>query len=208
MTSTYTYRAYWREQGATAWNLIESSSPITWNHVVTQPQQSQPLPYTGGQCQKLYRVRGEWRTTWFFNCSTGASGGIGSWLSFETEFNVPGPLGGITVTRRTPACGGFDGHTVLIGTPQGPRIIFNRDGTGVINRGVEVRIIGVDAADSNDNCGNLPGYGDTAASCTTTFSTGLIISRPQCIEVTLSPPECPCCKELLPKANAILARLG
>lgn len=49
-----------------------------------------------------------------------------------------------------------------------------------------------------DDCGN----------CVTTFSTGLVITAPECIEVTPNQPECPCCGELIPKATHILSMLG
>lgn len=48
---------------------------------------------------------------------------------------------------------------------------------------------------------------DDCGDCITTFSTGLVVKRPQCIEVALIPPECPCCGDMLPVATRILNRL-
>src|SRR5688572_12642327 len=77
--STYTYEAFWREQGATEWNRITSSSPITWTQEVTQSS-----PYPNGQCSgSKYRVTLGGRQT--------------SGASWTTNRTVWGPISGARI---------------------------------------------------------------------------------------------------------------
>jgi len=112
------------------------------------------LPFEGGQCEKLYQVQGEWRTDSFYVCSTGVTGGVSAYEAFSTEFTVLGPITGFTLTRKTPACGGFDGHFIEANTPSGDYLVFNRDGTGQVRREVSFRITAINPVDGVDNCGN------------------------------------------------------
>jgi len=141
------------------------------------PATSAP-PFPGGQCPKLYRVNGEWRTTSFLVCATGTTGGVGAWQPFSTEFNVLGPISGFSLSRITPACGGFDGHVITAAAADGPRIVFQRMGTGGVRREVEFRITSLEPASGADDCGSLPDDFDPGTGPTIPPETGPIPSPP------------------------------
>lgn len=208
----YTYRAYWREQGATDWNEIQSSSPITWGTEITPP--SDASGYEGGQCTGVnYQV--------YFGATGRSTNCSGVTVSPRTRAYGPvstpraGPIGQIVAIGVNPTNCGFGNWAIRVFRPNG-QLYFG--GTGFFSPGVSgnARIeldtfnVGVVRIDGQpDNCGNNEFYNPgSGGECITTFSTGLVVTRPQCIEVTTAPPECPCCGDLLPKANSILARLG
>lgn len=198
----FTYRVYWKEKNATNWNTIESSSPISWIQEVTPASQSNN--FIGGQCPSRYQVKTDCIVT-VISCSNGA-------ISFSGPIDasglIDGPIGGIFIeSSASGACGSTGGQVLGIdrnGIRTGLGFLAGTSNLG--NRVQYTNVVHtVTPVDGQaDNCGNLPAVD---GSCKTTFSTGLIITKPECIEVSTEIPECPCCAGLLPKANAILARL-
>lgn len=195
--TTYTYEAYWREQGATSWNKITSSSPITWSQELTGGS-----PYTNGQCDlSKYQVSISVRNrdggiSVLNRIALGPIGGARCFSVTSTNHQVQllsrgiNNSSGATCASSVTAGGSAWRSAGLAGSLYNPSL------------GATATVVAISA------CPNQPDDCATAGECKTTFSTGLVVTKPQCIEVTASPPECPCCKELLPKANAILARLS
>lgn len=216
----YTYRAFWREVGATAWNEIQSPSPITWEQVEIPAVPASP-GVVGGQCPAQYTVRYEVR---FRNSSATSGGPWNAWTVATTLIQssayygpIEYPVKIITVRTLASVHNRDIKFELATRTAAGVREVkyLNLGGSSTrqfhTNNGEswEFRNFTVAKVSGVDNCGNSPGYSaGTPASCITTFNTGLIVERPLCIEITTAPPECECCTELLPKANSILARLG
>jgi len=184
------YVAYWREVGGSEWNEVHSESPITWTQELEK-----------GKCTGAYRVtayvyREQRKTYW--------------WLPgyveivpqyYESTVTINGPIQGWTTDGAGYLCviGTLDGspYTVRTGLPGEPwPCVTNPNGWQNCSGGI-VRIERPVGSTLPDDCGD----------CITTFSTGLIVTKPQCIEVTLIPPECPCCSEMLPIATRILTTL-
>lgn len=217
----FTYRAYWRDQGATDWNLIESPSPITWTQETTPA--SEPTGVLGGQCNSVYTVNGTWeiQVRSANVAPTEAGYAPGTWTVSNTSTAPRGPIRGIF---NTPQVSGLLVVQLGVTLSSGPSFmnVYPTGSSGTahywngINRNATTRWVRnvvitqmTRRGGLPDNCGNSPDYNPgSAGECITTFSTGLIISRPECIEVTTNPPECECCSELLPKTNSILSRLG
>lgn len=221
----YIYRAYWREQGAVDWNLIESPSPITWSQETIEP--SGESGFQGGQCSGIrYNIfgtgtfrRSSGSTTWADNWqdlawranTNGGTGAAGPVKGFQLAFYATGNTYFIRVAYASTSLTDFQPFAYSTTNPI--HLYDGRNLPGVSGSRVwaqNYRITSVVRRDGlPDNCGNSSDYSPgSSGECITTFSTGLIISRSQCIEVTLEPPECECCSELLPKANAILSRLS
>jgi len=196
----HTYEAFWREQNSSTWNRITSPSPITWNQVVN-PAVTPVFPFRGGQCPGNYDIAATW-TEWNSSCTTTprSSSYVGSGA---------GPFTGQITQNNWPhlkcAAAPYTDHFLT-----GPNLAGGRmriiPGVG---RGVRLDSVTFRRANGQpDNCGDpQPTTAGQEGNCQTTFSTGLVITRPQCIVVVTSIPECPCCTSMLPRANAILARL-
>lgn len=203
----YTYRAYWREVGATEWNLIESPSPITWN--TQNIPASNPSGFQGGQCLVTYTAYGTFEGQCIPGARNWVSGGIpGRVLGMVRNgsgWRILSSTSNVLFAPVNPQTG------AQIYTLTDPSVCPWINYNAQLNTAISAVMTHVVRNDGNpDNCGNHSSYNPgNPASCITTFSTGLIVTRSECIEVTLNPPnECPCCTELLPKTNSILSRLG
>lgn len=191
----HTYRAYWREQGATDWNETQSPSPITWNTELIPGQT--PLYTGGGNNGVEYQLHCEVYTKFFADRQ---------WQFYWNPIildSFTGTCSLIDSGRRPFSCSDGESFYEPVATRSNAAPVIITNGCFPVWPIRNARFIRVDG--QPDNSGPQP----TEESCITTFSTGLIVTRPECIEVALNPPdECPCCKELLPKTNSILSRLG
>lgn len=176
---------YWKKTSETTWHKLTSSSPITYTRENTKPD------FEGGQCPTFYRA-----ICWGIY--------FGQWRQLDTF--LTGPIPG---SYRTVPTGG-----TANGEPAYGRQILDATGWKVIGfsnmiyqDAITWRVTQLIRLDNQpDNCGNPKGE------CKTSFYTnGALITSvtdETCVDVSEEKPECECCSELLPKANAILARLS
>jgi hypothetical protein len=186
-----TYSAWWRYVGAEDWNEIQSSAPITWTQEIIRGQSAVP-----------YIIR--------FRCRSirNSTGLVEQTQYSSTHFNqfhlpIRGPISSLmvrtvisgSVSYRTQAFSGLDGL---------PRT-FSANLFGSASRSIATIDYVCDEITVTRQDGLPDGF------CRTTFSNGLVVDTPngntQCIDVTTTPPECPCCGEMLPVASSILTTL-
>ncbi|MGG6237228.1 hypothetical protein ACQ4N7_01205 [Nodosilinea sp. AN01ver1] len=197
MTAQYTYRAYWREQGDSEWNTVTSNQPISWQQQIIPGSGN---PQAGGDFSKYGGVT---ISGFSINNNRTITLNVLSYSFRWTYSDAPAAY-----PNGQPYYGGYSligidciGNTVMI--PELRSITYYENGSIYSDNNAisSLRFIGSEVCGPGED---FPGVDK----CQTTFSTGLVVTREQCIEVTLEPQdECPCCTALLAKASAILARL-
>ncbi len=189
------YSAWWRYVGSEDWTELTSADPITWTQSIEQGKCNGPYDATAFVFREMLERRW-WQPSYL--------GIIPQY--YESTVRVLGPIQGLITAVRS------DGVRVLAfvgtnvsGQPYNVLTSLGGDPSACVTnptsfrncRSGIARIVRPPGNTQPDNCGN----------CITTFSTGLVITAATCIEVTLTPPECPCCGEMLPVASSILTTL-
>lgn len=192
------YSAWWREIGSEEWNQIDSSEPITWTQEII------PINPPAINCELYY-------VSWAYSAT------IWRPTQQQTLTDSGTAIGPFRAALINPRIAFF--RTSGAGYIQ-TRFQFNHSGTsgtscsqGTYLYSSGFKVSGINSTFQTQYITNFidfnywPVGSEPLTECKTTFSTGLVITRPDCIEVTTTPPECPCCGDMLPGATRILNRL-
>ncbi len=151
-----------------------------WQHL-TSPT---PITWTQekekGKCPIYYRGSVDYVNRYFYNSTSTTPWVLGPITQYGTTF-------GYTVTGSYPR----DIVYFYIGNSQG----YYWQTALSMPHGYPYSVKPLITQDNApDDCGD----------CITTFNTGQVITAAECIEITRTKPECPCCAQLLPKATQAL----
>lgn len=192
------YVVYWKKASEEVYHKISSDSPITWNQLIETLSEPNPLEggdFTnrGGLTVSAYSLNNNRQVTydvvsyrfgWEYSTGSAVYPNGRPWYGYYSLFAV--------------LCTGQDTTISSI-----REIIYYEDGR--IYR--DTNLMYTFSATNYGACNpNIPPPTSSTV-CKTTFSTGLVITEEECIDVRTEPPGCECCAVLMPKATKILGML-